>query len=539
MQDPRVKGLLNQTALRIRLEAVCLRFGRLGLALTLLWVVALLASRLLALLPDLFLPSTVLVPPSVAALIAVLWARRPTHRDAARRLDRATGSHDLFLTATMAQTRDGQYEPLVQQAAAAAGATLRPARLVPLPWRRPLARLTPLLFAALLLGLYLPQYDPFGLLEAQRDLQKRQRLLAETRKATGMRVNRLKEALADTRQANPVKLRLDTLVQDLQRMQKERRQANLDRLKPHQQDLGRMWRKITQKKLADAFSRRPAAQRFGGQFQKAEQWRKQVQKGDFSGLRKAMQKLREQAKRLATMPESAAKRKLQQAMQQDLKALRDLAASQLNNRPMAQTLEQAMEQLAMAGSKGLNQEALQALQQSLDLSELEMQQLAQNLQDLKSLEDALKTLQMAQQLNQLKQLDGTGSQDCKTLADYAALYQKLLAQAKPGAGEGAGPGMKGKGTGKGGKAPEDDTVDTDYASQRSKSALTAGKILLQWKTRGLSDPGQAREAYLDHVDEIKQGASEAILQEDVPPAYHDAIKTYFNTIKPGLPKNGE
>jgi hypothetical protein len=32
------------------------------------------------------------------------------------------------------------------------------------------------------------------------------------------------------------------------------------------------------------------------------------------------------------------------------------------------------------------------------------------------------------------------------------------------------------------------------------------------------------------VREVKQGVSEAIQQEQVPPGYHDAIKKYFDTL---------
>ncbi|MFH0911929.1 MAG: hypothetical protein V1918_10550 [Planctomycetota bacterium] len=91
--------------------------------------------------------------------------------------------------------------------------------------------------------------------------------------------------------------------------------------------------------------------------------------------------------------------------------------------------------------------------------------------------------------------------------------------------------MKGPGLGEGGKAPEDETLKTDYKSERSKSALTAGKMLLQWKTRGLSDAGQAEEDYLRQVQEVKQNAGEAVLQEEVPPGYHESIKRYFDTLE--------
>jgi hypothetical protein len=91
--------------------------------------------------------------------------------------------------------------------------------------------------------------------------------------------------------------------------------------------------------------------------------------------------------------------------------------------------------------------------------------------------------------------------------------------------------MKGKGTGEGNKAPEDDTKETAFTPEKSKSALTAGKILLQMKSRGMSEAGKVKTDYVQAVKEVKQGVSEAILREQVPPAYHDSIKEYFDTMQ--------
>jgi hypothetical protein len=62
--------------------------------------------------------------------------------------------------------------------------------------------------------------------------------------------------------------------------------------------------------------------------------------------------------------------------------------------------------------------------------------------------------------------------------------------------------------------------------------VTAGKVLLSMQTKGLSDTGEAEENYAKSISEVKQGVSEAILQEQVPPGYHEEIKKYFDTLKP-------
>ena len=48
--------------------------------------------------------------------------------------------------------------------------------------------------------------------------------------------------------------------------------------------------------------------------------------------------------------------------------------------------------------------------------------------------------------------------------------------------------------------------------------------------KGLSDKGDASKEYKTLIQKVKQGYSEAILQEQVPPGYHDGIKSYFDNL---------
>ena len=91
--------------------------------------------------------------------------------------------------------------------------------------------------------------------------------------------------------------------------------------------------------------------------------------------------------------------------------------------------------------------------------------------------------------------------------------------------------MVGPGVGEGGKAPEKPDAKSDFKTERSRSAHTAGKILLQWKVKEMGDPGSVKENYQTQIEAIKRGVSEAILQEQVPPGYHDTIKRYFDSLK--------
>ena len=73
-------------------------------------------------------------------------------------------------------------------------------------------------------------------------------------------------------------------------------------------------------------------------------------------------------------------------------------------------------------------------------------------------------------------------------------------------------------------------MKTAFHPEQSHSAITAGKILLQLKTLEPAAPGQAQVSYREQLQQLEQGLSEAILQERVPPGYHDAIQKYFDDL---------
>ena len=46
----------------------------------------------------------------------------------------------------------------------------------------------------------------------------------------------------------------------------------------------------------------------------------------------------------------------------------------------------------------------------------------------------------------------------------------------------------------------------------------------------MSEAGEAKKEYRQAMQEVKQGVSEAISQEQVPPGYHEGIRGYFDSI---------
>lgn len=98
-----------------------------------------------------------------------------------------------------------------------------------------------------------------------------------------------------------------------------------------------------------------------------------------------------------------------------------------------------------------------------------------------------------------------------------------------GAGNKPGGAFGGQGIGQGGKAPEDPSVQTGFQTERTKSALTAGKMLMQMQGKGVPESSEAERAF-QALQQVKQGSTEAILQERVPPGYHDGIRKYFDEL---------
>ena len=257
---------------------------------------------------------------------------------------------------------------------------------------------------------------------------------------------------------------------------------------------------------------------------------------------KELDEIKKDLEQLAKTDDPVKKAEIEKQIKKRMKDLSDFANDKVNSKPLTAALQRAMKQLEMAKMEGMDKEAIEAAEKSLDLTKLELKEVAQSAKDLKALEEALKVCQMAKQLNDAEKLDGEQSEGTQTIEEYAEFYSQLLADLgmTEGEGDGDGEGLGGEGMGEGGKAPEDDSITTDFKTEQSRSAVTAGKVLLSVKTKGLSDKGDASKEYKGLIQKVKQGYSEAILQEQVPPGYHEGIKSYFDNLdKTGKDKNGK
>jgi hypothetical protein len=82
---------------------------------------------------------------------------------------------------------------------------------------------------------------------------------------------------------------------------------------------------------------------------------------------------------------------------------------------------------------------------------------------------------------------------------------------------------------------EDNSDPEGYKDERTKTQITAGKLLLSIRTKEAAterdfDPDELRN-YQNSVTELRSGVQAAIEAEEIPPGYVDGIKQYFDTLE--------
>jgi hypothetical protein len=538
--------LLRRAARRLFLIRISSRF-RICLMVTAgLYGVLLVMARLLALIPDQFSAGSLLLPLATALVLAPVLTRRPTAEQTARLVDHQVQTADLFLTTVRIEQSLGAYRPVVVAQAEVVAPTVDCRQVAPFTWRRKalhVAMVMALLVTAVVL---LPSLDPWGKAEARAQLQSLAQELEESRQLTRSRTEVLVRQEARAAVSPAVRRAMEQLLQTLGSLRTSQSESNDTRLRAQQEQIGQLWRKAGERQLAPRSGGRSfSRQQLGaGLSEQTWEWQRELARGSSNGIEEELSQLRKLSRQLAGESDPDRRRQLQEELQQRLQRLSRLLEEELRSQPTGEAMQRARQSLTMSGIEGLSAEALTGLQESLELVGVELEAAMQELRDLQALEEALQALQMARRLDQQGRLSsGPGeSAQSRSLRDYSRLYQRLLADGTcqvcgrgdcPGAGGGlcSGGGTGGTGSGQGGRPPEDDSLRTGFQPEQSRSTMTAGAVLLQWQSRGVSAPGQALQTYQEAIRRVRQGASEAVLTEQVPPGYHEAIRRYFETIE--------
>ncbi len=541
--------LLGKARLRLGVADLGKKIRVTLLAAASLALAGILLSRLLAFLPaHWFSPITLAGLATAAIVLATAFARRPAGGVVARAVDSGAKTKELFLTAALIQGAPGEYHDVVVQQAEARAKGLEARALVPLkllPGLRDVAVASALVAAAYL---WIPQLDPFRLDQRRQETVKKEQRLEELKKITVAREQELQEktvALSDQ-----VELALNKLDKTLKEVKPEPKQENAKKLNEEAQDFSELWKKLSEqlpKNAAEQFEN--AAQGFGDtkQQQALKEAIAKLKEGDAKPLQQALEKMREQMQELAKQEPGPDQKKQMEALAREIAKMSEQLRQQLGEKGMNEALQRALEQMDMAQLKELAKDALDAANQSLGLSEKELERMAEMFKDMKDVQDALKNLQAAKQLNEKGGLDGKDAQGAgaQSQADYEKLYQKLLAERGGGEGQGGQGGQPGQGRGKSGNNPgvgqggtmgEDPNAKTALKDEKSKSQIGAGKLLMQWKEEGVGEIGDRGGDYQAAVRAIKDGVAEAIRNEQIPPGYHSAIQKYFDRLPAEAPK---
>jgi hypothetical protein len=526
-------SLVQQFLRRVgwRHEVLCLaRRWRLFLLIGIgIYAFALVLSRILGVIPGFFTPLTLALLPAATLLLAWISYRRPRPTDAARLADSQLATHDLFLTTSLIGSALGSYQELVLQEAERRATGVLPQKVVPFHWQRDALRIGVALALLTATVFFMPQWDPFGLHQRQRQLGEQHERLQQIAKATQARAALLEQKRAgeQTDAAKQAIANLEKTFKDAKPNDKVGTQA---RLNEQQKALGQVWKQLSEEKLKNGLNAPPPSQSFGAADPtKTQQLQKDLQKGDVSSAKKELDDLKKKADELAASKDPVQREKLRQELMDRVQSLKDTLDQQMNSQAVDAALQRALEQLAMSGTPNLSGDSLKGMEDSLKLTQDELAQLSRTMADMKNLEDALKALQMAKALHNMQPLDGLEYVKFGDLKAYAAFCEGQCKSLCFGTNMNIGMGMK-AGYGYGPRPYGDENAKTDFHPEKSVSMLQPGRMLMEWKTREVSEAGAAREDYLRAVQDVRQQASEAIVQEQIPPGYQAAIKRYFDTL---------
>lgn len=544
--------LVGRVRARLQIASIAKAAFVSSLVVLIVSVLAVVTVRLLGLVPrSQEQPLWLLAIPAVIAVAAALFHRRIEQQAAAHAIDEHANTKDLFLTLSSLSTSAGEYQPLVTSAAEEKATHIIPDDVVPFRFGERLAILTGAAAALALAIMLVPQLDPFGKVEAATKVEEMKKEIETIRSETMKRSEKLKkDAERAEDESDEIDSQIGKLKTDFRKMQPKKVESNAKVLDSHRMDLGDMWKTAASNEQLRRMMNQPISkQQLGGsRSEKMNEWLKEMQEGKTDSLQKELQKAQQTMQAMMEAKDPAERQKLASQLQKELQDLEKFAKDKAGSKELSNALSKAMKSLQACkmpgGEKGENMElskdAMQALKESLQLSEKEMEQVARSAKDLKKLEEALKTLQQAQQLNQKQQLDGSKCEGCETLDDYKELYAQLM-------GQGAGEGDKdrnegdGGGVGRGGETPEDDSDPEGYKKEKEKPQIQPGKILLSIKTKEYADekdfdPEKMRQ-YQQSVNDLKSSVQSAIDSEEIPPGYVDGIKGYFDKIEkvdPGM-----
>ena len=235
---PKSSTLLNRVQARLKVASLGQSAFVASLVVLALSIVAVLASRLLGLIPQSQeRPFWLLAIPAAVAIIAGISHRRVELQHAARAVDKHARTKDLFLTLSSLSSSAGEYQPLVASSAEQKAERIAPVEVVPFRFGERLAVIS---MAAVLFAIAVwltPQLDPFGKVEAATKVDKQKTEIANIRKEALKRADRLKkEAERAEEESDEIDAQVSQMKSDFRKMQPKKIESNAKVLDSHRMD---------------------------------------------------------------------------------------------------------------------------------------------------------------------------------------------------------------------------------------------------------------------------------------------------------------
>jgi len=425
-QDGESQRLIGQITRRLALAAMGSAWAFAMVCLLFFSFALLLVRRLGGLGPELLTPGTLVGMALVAALLAVLFARKPTVLEAARKIDASCGASDLFLTLVQLESSAGAYQQLISEQAELQADGVVPSVVVPWKWQRTTVRL--LVAAGVLVSAvqFVPQFDPFGAVDSAMAAVTVRRDLQASRQDTAIRLAELSSKEESATLSDETSQSLAELAAELQQLRADRSSVSLQNLEARQREIEARWRDARGSEEVSRLLEQAQANQFLGASDKRRQhWAQELAKGSADSIGEAFDSVGESLDQLVAADGEADRKELDKQVRQAMAELQRFAGNQLQSRAMESAMKRAMSQLdAGRLDPGLQAEAVEAARETLELAEAELQELAEQAAQLASLENALNAIQSARQLAN-KDSQQTSSEIESTIQDFVDQYANL------------------------------------------------------------------------------------------------------------------
>jgi len=433
-----ISQLINKVNRRQRSSSIASNCYKFSIVYFILYLLAFICSRVLAVIPDAFDLTTLFIPLGLAALTAMLFTKPTSETSSAAALDASVNSKDLFLTAQLIENSAGDYQNIVLQQAQDKAKTIQVNKVVPYRFSEKIRNLGLLMSMFVLAILFLPQWDPFGYEEVRQLTTARENDLKKSSKATAMRKDILKKKKEQS------KAELDKATKELaatfDQMQAGKKKENFKKLNIQQKKIGSMWRQMNEQKLKQQMARK-TQQRFGSNSSdESKEWKKDLLKGNTDKLKKRIDDLKKKIDALSEEKNAAKKQQMRSEIKKEAEKIKDFLGNGMNAAQAANSMKRALEELAMSDMKNISKESLEAMKNSMELSKEEIEKLGEDISAMREMEEMLEAIQRAKQANESQDgLDGKNTEGCKNIQDYMEKYKEWTEgqenQAQNGGGE--------------------------------------------------------------------------------------------------------